>query len=144
MLPGLGHYMIGERRRGSILAATILILWTAGLLIGGVTVIDHRENMPWFLGQMLLAPSVLIDQVHQHVLKRGPVPPSPPLPGEPRTYLYEPSFGKVYEQGVLYTALAGLLNLLAIIDVMYRDPSKARIDDDRPDAAPKAHAGGAP
>jgi len=38
---------------------------------------------------------------------------------------YEPSFGHIKEQGVLYTALAGLLNLLAILDVAYREPCHA-------------------
>jgi hypothetical protein len=119
ILPGFGHYLLGERPRGAILGATILVLWTTGLLIGGVTVIDRIQNKPWFLGQMLLAPSVLVDAYHQASLKDGPAP----QPGATDNR-YSPSFGRVYEQGVLYTALAGLLNLLAIIDVVYRGPRR--------------------
>ncbi|MBI1337523.1 MAG: hypothetical protein GC164_11230 [Phycisphaera sp.] len=119
-IPGLGHYLMGERRRGSIICATILILWASGLLIGGVSVIDHKGSMiPGFLGQMLLAPSLPVDLYHQHVRKGGPYTPINPGP-------FEPSLGSVYDQGVLYTSLAGLLNLLAIIDVLYRDPTVRR------------------
>ena len=39
---------------------------------------------------------------------------------------FEPAFGKTGEQGVLYTSLAGLLNLLAIMDVLYCDPEARR------------------
>ena len=34
---------------------------------------------------------------------------------------YQPPYGHVESQAVLYTALAGLLNLLCVIDVAYRD-----------------------
>ncbi len=132
VVPGLGHYLIGERRRGSILCASILIIWTAGLLMGGVSVIDRIQNRPWFLGQMLLAPSVAVDLYHQGVLKAAA--PAPPQPGRP--HAYEPSIGRVQEQGILYTALAGLLNLLTIIDVLHRDPRRRRTNDDRDEPAP--------
>lgn len=116
LLPGLGHYLIGERRRGSILAATVGTIWLAGMLIGGISVVDRRDHPAWFLGQMLLAPSVVADFTHAYLRTESPNPiPHPANP--PR---YEPSFGQVYEQGMLYTLLAGLMNLLAIMDVAYR------------------------
>jgi hypothetical protein len=114
LLPGLGHLLIGESRRGAILMVTIGAVWLGGLLIGGISVIDRKDHPAWFLGQMMLAPSVGINIIHQNL--RLP----PPMPGNAR---FEPSFGQVYEQGMLYTLLAGLLNLLAILDVTYRhDP----------------------
>jgi hypothetical protein len=42
-----------------------------------------------------------------------------------------PALGHAAEQGVLLTALAGLLNLLAIIDVSYCDPAFRRSMDSR-------------
>ena len=47
---------------------------------------------------------------------------SPPTPADAT---YEPSFGQVYEQGMLYTLLAGLLNLLAMMDVAHRPTNPA-------------------
>ncbi len=130
LLPGLGHYLIGERRRGSILAATVGTIWLAGLLIGGVSVIDRRDHPAWFLGQMLLAPSVVVDFGHQYLRNQTPNPVPNPTSSPP----YEPSFGQVYEQGMLYTLLAGLMNLLAIMDVAYHHqvrPAGRREDGER-------------
>lgn len=139
LLPGLGHVVIGQRRRGAILGITILTLWTSGWLIGGISCIEVRspegQFRPWFLGQMLLAPSLAVAWYHQS-LRDGVVPEAEsgradypgdfagwpiPMPDD-LAPAYEPGFGRVAEQGVLYTALAGMLNLLAIIDVLYRDP----------------------
>jgi hypothetical protein len=118
LVPGLGHYLIGERQRGGILAVTIITLYVAGLLIGGVSVCDRREHRLWFLGQVLVAPSVLVDRYHQHLkgVQATLAEDEPPA--------FVPSFGRVHEQGVLYTALAGLLNLLAILDLIYRQPGE--------------------
>lgn len=130
LVPGLGHYLLGQRRRGGILASSILILWIAGLAIGGVSVIDHQTHPAWFAGQALVAPSLLVNYYHVRRLK--PAQEHAMLADRPP--VFEPSFGRTNEQGVLYTALAGLLNLLAILDVMYRDPRKPRVTDATPTA----------
>lgn len=139
ILPGLGHFILGQRQRGAILCVTIGVLWLSGMIIGGISVFDHREHPAWFVGQMLMSPSVIMDQTIIHKLK--------PLPGPtvPESYpAYEPSFGRVNEQGVLYTAVAGLLNLLAILDVLYQDPRLRENDRDkaRKKAAPAAPRAG--
>lgn len=122
LVPGLGHMLIGERRRGTILMSTILALWLAGTLIGGISVFDRVQHQFWYLGQMLIAPSIVLEITHNHVLREGPG-----IDPDPRTDpVFQPSYGRVNEQGVLYTALAGLLNLLAIIDVVYREPGPRR------------------
>jgi hypothetical protein len=123
LVPGLGHWLIGQRYRGSILMVTLLLLWAVGLTVGGIGVIDHKTHPYWFTGQMLAAPSVVVDWYHQRLKGHGgPQPES--RTGRPPAY--EPSFGRIREQGTLYVALAGLLNLVAIIDVIYRDPEDPR------------------
>lgn len=119
LLPGLGHYLLGLKQRGLILGIAIGLLWVAGCLIGGIGGFDHHRW--WFLGQMLVGPSVVVDQVH-HRLRRQSLP-NGPLPARAR---FEPPFGRTEEQGFLYTSLAGLLNLMAIIDVLYREPIEHR------------------
>ena len=109
LLPGLGHYLIGERQRGLIIGITIMVLWLAGLFIGGVSVIDTSAAWQWFIAQGCMAPSWLTNFYVQ---------------GARGTEGFEASFGRVAEQGILYTAMAGLLNVLAIIDVAYREPSE--------------------
>ena len=112
-LPGLGHLLLGQTVRGMILGVVIGSVWVGGLWIGGLSVIDRRDQPAWFLGQMLLAPSWIVNQHHQRLRaswlleagsRPGLVPP------------YEPAFGKPLELGTLYTGLAGLLNLLCVID----------------------------
>ena len=121
LLPGLGHYILGQRQRGAILAATIGSLWLGGLLIGGIDVINRTDHTAWFIGQVLIAPSVAIDVYRAYALGQHPMEPGPD--NDPP---YELSFGRVEEQGILYTALAGLLNLLAAMDVLYCDPAQRR------------------
>lgn len=121
LVPGLGHYLLGQRRRGIILAVSISLLWLGGLAIGGISSVDRTAHPAWFLGQMLVAPSVVVEYYHTRLRSAGR---DEPVPGE--SPAYAPSFARTNEQGVLYTAVAGMLNLLAIIDVLYRDPRDPR------------------
>lgn len=117
VVPGLGHVLLGDTRRGVILGVTIGTLWFGGLLLGGVGVFDWDTNRLGGLGQMLIGPSIVLDYYHQRIETRfitgGLDPASHPF--------YEPPIGRMQEQGVLYTAMAGLLNFLVIIDVVYRE-----------------------
>jgi hypothetical protein len=129
VFPGLGHAMSGELKRGAILAAVIGSMWIVGLWVGGISVIEARTTTgqvrPWFLGQMLIAPSLVVEYTHdRYRAQTGGQEPEPSRdPSHPT--LYEPSYGRPHEIGTLYTALAGLLNLLAVVDVIYRDPGRA-------------------
>ncbi|MCC6579137.1 MAG: hypothetical protein IT440_01760 [Phycisphaeraceae bacterium] len=130
VVPGLGHALIGQKTRAIILAVTIGSLWLGGFLIGGICVFDQQEHPAWFLGQVLVGPSLAANAYLNHQKLRF-------IDGKPspdRPYAYEPSYGRVNEQGILYTALAGLLNLLALLDVVYRQPRSAK-------DAGKDHAG---
>jgi Family of unknown function (DUF6677) len=131
LVPGLGHWVLGQRKRAVILAVTIVSLWLAGWLISGVSGFDRHDHFAWFLGQSLIAPSIGVEWWHERIKP----PRGTPDPND-TDVAYEPSYGRVSEQGILYTALAGLLNLLAIMDVVYCDAEHRR----RPPAAPPADA----
>ncbi|MFG0328537.1 MAG: DUF6677 family protein [Phycisphaerales bacterium] len=144
-LPGLGHWSLGYRRRGRLIGAGILSLYFGGLLIGGVDVIDRREDYWWYCGQTLAGPiTPVIDWWigRQYITedREGrrldpPLKPHPVLP-EGDAYLeehrlafdpdYRPAFSvslaRTNELGTLYTTIAGMLNLLAILDVLYMAP----------------------
>lgn len=132
LVPGLGHWLLGQRRRGVILLVSIGLLWTSGFLVGGVGVFDRKNHPVWFLGQMLIAPSIVIERWDNYLQGPNAGPARPDAAVIP----YTPSYGHVHEQGVLYTALAGMLNLLAIMDVLYQDPA-ARTRKPPPAEAPK-------
>jgi len=110
LVPGAGYLLIGQRARGLTVGITILTLFVMGLLIGGLRVVDppdsYRQPLqavyqrPWFVGQILVGPLTLV------------------AASQARAVPY--SHARVWEIGVLYTAVAGMLNLLAIIDTAYR------------------------
>lgn len=145
VLPGLGHILLGHTRRGVILLISLTSLYVSGLLIGGLSVIDSisiegaeggrvaKQNNLWYYGQVMFNPVTLaINSWHQgQKLDRDGrqgrpeslLPPQPGRDGKPAAY--EPSLGRVNELGTLYCTLAGVLNLLAIIDLIGRSSAPA-------------------
>jgi Family of unknown function (DUF6677) len=122
VVPGLGHIAIGQRQRGLILMVSIHLMMAVGLFIGGIDVVDRKEDRWWYMGQVMGGPiPLLIDRYHQSlkVEKRHPrsgqVVLAAPGPGD--NPAYEPSLSRVNELGTLFVTLAGMLNLMCIIDV---------------------------
>ncbi|MDO8302479.1 MAG: hypothetical protein Q7T18_04470 [Sedimentisphaerales bacterium] len=103
-VPGVGHVILGEWVRGSIIFLTVAALFGGGLYLGSIGVIDAVNARPWYFGQMLTSPLVsLLAKLNPTV---GGVP------------AYQ-SYGKPFEIGQIYTTIAGMLNLLCIINAMY-------------------------
>lgn len=69
-VPGAGHIYLGEAKRGILAAVGVLGLFFGGILLGGVDVIDSREDRLWFYGQALVGPIAFgVDWYHQNRLK---------------------------------------------------------------------------
>lgn len=123
LIPGMGHILAGHTKRGSILLVCIGGLYISGLLVGGISVVHARSAdgtlRPWYLGQALIAPSLAVEYTHDKL--RARTEGADPSPYDD-AIAFEPAYGRAAEIGTLYTALAGLLNLLAIIDIAYREP----------------------
>jgi hypothetical protein len=110
-------------------------LFLGGLLIGGIDVIDRTEDKWWFVLQAGVGPTAfVVNAVHQNVYKlefrhgggsvrRSGLPDPKANPGGAEAPARK-SLGKVNEVGSLYTALAGMLNLIAIIDASGRRAAK--------------------
>ncbi len=121
--PGAGHIYLGERRRGLLVMFGVLFLFLGGVLVGGVDSVDRKEDRLWFLAQVLCGPiAIAVDGVNQAVLK--PLPPDwleryqaadPAMTQQ----LRRKGLGHVNEMGTLYSALAGLMNLVAILDALH-------------------------
>jgi len=81
LLPGLGHLYQKKIGRAAAAAVGILGLFLGGMLIGGIDVVDSREDRWWFYGQALTGPlAIAANHVHQNQFKAyGPVrrPPDP-------------------------------------------------------------------
>lgn len=122
LVPGLGHVVIGQRQRGLILMVSIHLMMAVGLLIGGIDVVDRKEDRWWYMGEVMGGPiPLLIDRYHQSlkVEKRHPRSRQTVMaaPGPADNPKYEPSLARVNELGTLFVTLAGMLNLMCIIDV---------------------------
>ncbi|HTL30589.1 MAG TPA: DUF6677 family protein [Tepidisphaeraceae bacterium] len=70
-------------------------------------------SKPWFVAQVLMGPVTLVSA--NISLKYA----APPNPGNINS-TQRKSHARLWEIGTLYTAIAGMLNLLAIIDSSYR------------------------
>ena len=76
-IPGAGHIYLGEVRRGILAAVGVLGLFFGGVLLGGIDVIDRKEDPWWFVGQALVGPIAFgVDWYHQTQLKAWPWKPA--------------------------------------------------------------------
>lgn len=129
--PGLGHISLRQRKRGLLVMFGVLFLFVSGVLIGGVDVVDRKEDRLWFWAQALCGPiAFAADFANQNLLKTGHVGEIL-VPGHrDRNGVMIPpasdkkSLGHVNEIGTLYAALAGLMNLVAILDALYDRPRR--------------------
>lgn len=143
-VPGLGYLLIGQRARALYAGVAIVLIFLGGILIAGVRCVDvpgydSEGNLrrlgrspqskpyvqqyffravldkPWYIPQVLAGPmalgtSVWSVKVSDHVGK---------------------STGRLWDIGTLYTAVAGMLNLLVMLDAAHR---AAKLRDAHPDA----------
>lgn len=135
VLPGLGHALLGEGRRGLVVGGMMLILFIAGLLIGGIDVVDRERDTLWFAGQAMIGPAAFIaDYAHQRLDEKrdrqvdaygtqhnlGQHEALTQMVRTDQPLVYRTSVGRVNEIGTLYCAIAGVMNLLAILDAVGR------------------------
>ncbi|MBT8484275.1 MAG: hypothetical protein HKO59_14665 [Phycisphaerales bacterium] len=124
--PGLGHISRGERHRGFLIMFGVLFLFLAGLLVGGLDCVDRKNDRLWFLAQSLCGPIAFVaDFGNQRLVQTEPIDWHRDrearrqfLAGDPE--IIEPlrrvGLGRVNEMGTLFVALAGLMNLVVILD----------------------------
>lgn len=166
LLPGLGHWYLGERARARRIFFGVVGLFWFGVLVGGVDVIDRQEDPVWFAGQALVGPMAFgLDWVNQNHLKaygldaagnlvltdqRAIAPRRSLYPGEVverrdvrtpggvqtlRVAVAGPegsrppgtkSIGRVNELGTLFATIAGMLNLIVVIDAGFHRSRRVR------------------
>lgn len=127
IFPGAGHFFRGEPRRAFGIAAGVLGLFFGGLLIGGIDVVDSKEDRLWFVGQAMVGPvAIITDQIHQKALK---VDGQLPEPGTVANLPATRSIGKVNEIGTLFATIAGMMNLIVILDA-FLPPARLRDEEE--------------
>ncbi len=103
LVPGAGHWYIGDRVRGIILFITVTLTFWVGIYIGGVvSTVNVHTNSAWFLAQIFLGGYTFLTWVLSH------------------SSFAMPCYGKTLDLAVIYTGIAGLLNFLIILDAAAR------------------------
>ena len=141
IFPGLGHIFIGERGRAYRIMAGFLVLWIGGLLIGGLGSVrswepeystggnGQKRNL-WFIAQVGAGPIAFIfDQIDKAVIRNAPEEKTIPvsLPNDRVLLVYkDTAIGHAAEFGMLYCALAGLMNVAVALDAGRRSPGERR------------------
>lgn len=99
-VPGGGHLIIGKNKHAIIIFVTIALTFCMGLYIGSVGVINYVNAKPWFLAQLMNSPVVIaLAQISKN---------------DGYSVYARPN-----EIGQIYTSIAGLLNLLCIVNAVY-------------------------
>jgi len=165
LMPGAGYWLLGQRQRAITVGVTVLMLFVAGLLIGGVRSLevpgygthgqrtnvylyrdshnsdqidettgddlpyadgvwilrahplDEIRNKPWSIAQVMAGPLSIAGAFGSVIASEHSPNGGPPLGAK--------SHARVNEIAVLYTAVAGMLNLLAMIDAAHRAAQEA-------------------
>ena len=100
LIPGAGHFLLKEKKRAIIISATIVLTFCAGLYVGSIGVINPVGAKSWYVAQIINSPIVAV---------LGYLATT----GDYRV------FGRPNEIGQIYTTIAGLLNLLCIVNAVY-------------------------
>lgn len=127
LVPGGGYFILGDRRRAWVVFITVTLTFVAGLYIGSIGVIDPIASKPWYVAQIMNSPAVFLIGSHvartqldaqdaigyasSHTAREQAVQKA-------KQEVYR-VYGKPNEIGQIYTSIAGLLNLLCIVNAMY-------------------------
>jgi hypothetical protein len=117
LLPGAGHLLIGDRTRGIVFMAVITLTFWTGVAIGGVkNTVSPVDRTLWFAGQICAGGHSLATLAWASAIDSpfGKAPGTAPYPAAVIGY------GRTEEVSVVYTAIAGMLNILIILDVLVR------------------------
>ena len=100
LAPGGGHLVLKKYRHAIIIFVTIVATFGIGLYIGSIGVINPIGAKPWYVAQIMNTPAVAA------------------LGQMTKTEEYA-VYGRPNEIGQIYTSIAGLLNLLCIVNAVY-------------------------
>jgi hypothetical protein len=117
LVPGGGHYLLEEKRRAAIIFVAILATFVIGLYVGSLGVIDPVHAKPWYVAQVMNSPAVMflgshVASVHRRAQQEA-------IEGRPITTMPYHVYGRPGEIGQIYTSIAGLLNLLCVVNAVY-------------------------
>lgn len=97
LLPGFGHILLGQRGKGLLIGAAVLVVFGAGLFFSEGHAVDRGMAPVWWIGQMLCGGGALFAAFVTAPLEMT-------------------AFPQHYELGLNLCTVAGLMNLVVMID----------------------------
>ena len=92
--------MVGRKDKAAVIFAGVVLAFAIGVYIGSVGVVNPVAEVLWYIPQMMVSPAVKL--LGMMTVKNG-----------------IESFGKPNEIGQIYTSMAGMLNLLCVVNAVY-------------------------
>jgi len=112
ILPGLGHIYVGRKVQGYIFLAVLTATFWGGVAIGGVrSSVNPQQHSAWFAAQVLNGGYTAVVLTWQRQMPKVDAQSNLPL---------GLAVWPADEIAMVYIGVAGLLNLLLIIDVSAR------------------------
>ncbi|MCP4712138.1 MAG: hypothetical protein GY869_26240 [Planctomycetes bacterium] len=105
LIPGAGHWLLGMRQRAVIIFVTICSTFLIGLVLGSIELIDPQHAKAWFCAQILTGFPAIIATL---------------LQDSATTIKTISGFARGVDIGQVYAGVAGLLNLICILDALLR------------------------
>jgi len=97
LVPGLGHALLGRRRKAILLFATLTTLFVVGLALSRFAGVDRDRHFYYWAGQLLYGGATIVSSLAFTGVRVREFLPS-------------------LDAGVLFTTAAGLLNVLVMVD----------------------------
>ena len=127
LVPGLGHFYQGRRGKGILYLVCILGLYLVGLYLGDAKIVYWRWVSPLrdaeqfrlgYLAQFWVGLAALPALIQGTLAHYGHAPILGGWLAEPPMHVINGlhKLGKLVDVGMVYTEIAGLLNVLAIYD----------------------------
>ncbi len=127
LIPGAGHFYRGRRARGIVICIAICSTFMIGILLGSVDIITHRKptgdtmDKARFVAQMFTGvPGITTALI--------------PKPADSNIDPNIGVLGRGVDIGQVYTVIAGLLNMLCILDALV--PNIAYTKETEPESPP--------
>jgi hypothetical protein len=141
VFPGLGYLHRGQTLRGLLVMASVGTLILVGVLVGGIQVCDATHNPVAGMVQRGSLPGVILNVV----ASKSRSAQTMSLGGEFSPTLMDSTGGKPEEIGLIFTAVAGFLNLMAIVGSLTPLPKETDPEADAgADASTAAATPGSP
>lgn len=100
VVPGGGHFILGQRAKATVIFVGVTLAFVIGIYVGSIGVINPVAEKLWYIPQMMVSPTVKFLGM---ITVRNELS----------------SYAKPNEIGQIYTSMAGMLNLLCIVNAVY-------------------------